>query len=363
MATGKKFTNNMENIFNIFESLLEPTIVLIVLIILLIFNAWIFRKFKSTPSDGIITKRTISFFLVLVGTLAFILALPIDKSLKGQILSFLGIIVSAGIALSSTTILGNLIAGLMNNSMNRFRNGDLINIENLQGRVIKKSAFHTEIQLEDSNFITIPNLYIASNPVKLIRNTNTVISTSVSLGYDVPRNEIEDALKKAAEETGLTDPYVYITNLGDFSVVYKIHGFLKDSSKFFSTSSQLNAMVMDKLHEKNIEIVSPTFMNQRRTDEKQFIPETGTGEKATKEESSPEDLVFDEAIKSEKIEKKKDYLKEIVKKQEQLKARLKETENDAEKEKIKSAIERNDATRQKLEKSIEQHTKKSEEEE
>ncbi len=122
----------MENIFNIFQSLLEPTIVLIILVILLIFNAWVFRKFKSTPSEGVITKRTISFLLILVGTLAFILALPIDKSLKGQILSFLGIIISAGIALSSTTVLGNLIAGIMNNSMNRFRNGDLINIENMR---------------------------------------------------------------------------------------------------------------------------------------------------------------------------------------------------------------------------------------
>ena len=362
LATGKKFTNNMENIFNILKSLFEPTVVLLILIILLFFNAWAFRKFKTTTSNGIVTKRTISFFLVLVGTLAFILVLPIDKSLKGQILSFLGIIISAGIALSSTTVLGNLIAGIMNNSMNRFRNGDLINIENLQGRVTKKSVFHTEIQLEDSNFITIPNLYIASNPVKLIRNTNTVISTSVSLGYDVPRNEIEEALKKAATETGLTDPYVYITNLGDFSVVYKIHGFLKDSSKFFSTSSLLNAMVMDKLHEKNIEIVSPTFMNQRRMDEKQFIPEKSGNETQSEEKSTPEDLVFDEAIKSEKIEKKKDYLREIEKKQEQLKARLKKTEEDAEKEKIKSAIERNQTIKEKIEKNIEDQMKKSEEE-
>lgn len=352
----------MENLFNILKSLLEPAIVLLILIVLLLFNAWIFRKIKSTSSSGNITRRSISFFLVLVGTLAFILALPIDKSLKGQILSFLGIIISAGIALSSTTVLGNLIAGIMNNSMNRFRNGDLINVENLQGRVTKKSVFHTEIQLEDSNFITIPNLYIASNPVKLIRSTNTVISTSVSLGYDVPRGKIEEALKEAALDTGLTDPYVYITNLGDFSVVYKIHGFLKDSSKFFSTSSQLNAMVMDKLHEKNIEIVSPTFMNQRRTDEKQFIPEKTVDEPQPEEKSTPEELVFDEAIKSEKIEKKKDYLKEIEKKQEQLKAQLKETEEATEKEKIKTTLEKNAATKEKIETNIEEHLKKSEEE-
>ena len=342
----------MEHIFKIFESFIEPAVVLIILIILLIVNSWIFKKIKSTTSNGNITKGAIAFFLILTGILVFILDLPIDKSLKGQILGFLGIIISAGIALSSTTVLGNLIAGIMNNSMNRFRNGDLIKIGEFHGKVIRKSIFHTEIQLEDSNFITIPNLYIANNPVKLTRKTNTVISTSVSLGYDISREKIEEALRDAANEIGLSDPYVYIISLGDFSVVYKIHGFLEDSSKYFSTSSLLNAKVMDKLHEKKIEIVSPTFMNQRRVDEKEFIPKQVIKKTDSIDEKSPEDLIFDEAIKSEKLETKKDYLKEIDKKQKDLKDKLKNLKDDKEIEKIKSIIKKNDEMKKRIENNI-----------
>lgn len=88
----------------------------------------------------------------------------------------------------------------MNNSMNRFRSGDLIKLGDLQGRVTKKSIFHTETQLEGSNFVTLPNLYISSNPVKLTRKTNTVISTSVSLGYDVPRSIIEEPLSRQGKK-------------------------------------------------------------------------------------------------------------------------------------------------------------------
>lgn len=342
----------MEHIFKIFESFIEPAVVLIILIILLIVNSWIFKKIKSTTSNGNITKGAIAFFLILTGILVFILGLPIDKSLKGQILGFLGIIISAGIALSSTTVLGNLIAGIMNNSMNRFRNGDLIKIGEFHGKVIRKSIFHTEIQLEDSNFITIPNLYIANNPVKLTRKTNTVISTSVSLGYDISREKIEEALRDAANEIGLSDPYVYITSLGDFSVVYKIHGFLEDSNKYFSTSSLLNAKVMDKLHEEKIEIVSPTFMNQRRVDEKEFIPKQVIKKPDSIDEKSPEDLIFDEAIKSEKLETKKDYLKEIDKKQKDLKDKLKNLKDDKKIEKIKSIIKKNDEMKKRIENNI-----------
>jgi len=212
--------------------------------------------------------------------------------------------------------------------------------------------------LEDSNFISIPNLYIASNPVKLTRKNNTVISCSVSLAYDISRSQIEKALKEAALATGLTDPYVYITSLGDYSVVYKIHGFLEDSSKFFSTTSLLHSKVMDKLHEEKIEIVSPTFMNQRRADDRVFVPKGKIKEVEKTNSRAPEDLIFDEAIKSEKIEIKKDYIQKIEKKQEELKEGLKNTKDEKEIEEIKSRIKKNEELKEKIAKNIEEQKNK-----
>jgi small-conductance mechanosensitive channel len=348
----------MEQLLNILKSLFEPITILVLLVFLLIINSWIFKKIKIVKSYGNVIKNTISVLVILIGILVFIFSFPIDRTLKGQIISFLAIIISAGIALSSTTVLGNLIAGIMNNSMKRFRNGDLIKIGDLQGRVTKKSIFHTEIQLEDSNFMTIPNLYIATNPVKLTRKTDTVISTSVSLGYDISRTKIEESLKEAAVSTGLTDPYVYITNLGDYSVLYKIHGFLKDSSKYFSTTSLLNANVMDVLHKKKIEIVSPTFMNQRNTNEKAFIPKEVLKNEIANDEQLPEDLVFDEAIKSEKIEKKKDQLEELNKQQELLREKKKDLKKEDEIQKNELSIKNIDKLKAKIKKSIEEDNEK-----
>lgn len=338
----------------LFKSLIESGGVLFGLILLLILNNYIFSRIKPASGKGSIVKRSIAAFLVFAGVLTFILSLPIDHALKGQILSFLGIIISAGIALSSTTVLGNLIAGFMNNSMNRFRNGDLIRIGEFQGRVIRKSAFHTEIQLEDSNFVTIPNLYMASNPVKLTRKSNTVVSTSVSLGYDISRHRIEEALKSAAIETGLKDPYVYITSLDDYSVVYKIHGFLADSSKFFTTTSMLLGNVMDTLHEHDIEIVSPSFMNQRQVHDKTFIPVKKAEEAEPIIGTSPEDLIFDEAFKSEEVENKKEMLVKIEKKQAYYKAKLKETSDEKALSDIKSVQLRLEELKRKIEKQIEE---------
>lgn len=342
----------MEQLINLLRSFIEPSGIVLVLVLLLLFNSWLFKKIKSVKLYGNIIKNSIATLVILSGIIAFILSIPIDKTLKGQILSFLAIVVSAGIALSSTTVLGNLIAGIMNNSMSRFRNGDMIKIGDFQGRVTKTSIFHIEIQLEDSNFITIPNLYIATNPVKLTRKTDTVISTSVSLGYDIPRTIIEESLKEAAISTGLSDPYVYITNLGDYSVSYKIHGFLEDSNKYFSTNSLLNANVMDVLHKNKIEIVSPTFMNQRNANEKVFIPKDIVKNVIPNNEQLPEDLIFDEAIKSEKIETKKDQLKELSKQKELLNEKRKDLKNEDEIQKIESSIKNIDELKTKVKKSI-----------
>ncbi len=241
--------------------------------------------------------------------------------------------------------------------MKRFRNGDLIRLGDLQGRVVRKNVFHTEIQIEDSNFVTIPNLYIASNPVKLTRKTNTVVSTTVSLGYDISRHKIEEALKEAASGANLKDPYVYIMELGDYSVAYKIHGFLEDSSMFFSTVSLLNGKVMDVLHEKGIEIVSPSFMNQRRVDKTTFIPKKQVKKEPEKPDKSPEELIFDEAIEAEEIEKKKDYLTKLENKKEELKEKLKDAKNDKETEQLKSSIERIEKLMEKIENIIEEQKK------
>lgn len=348
----------MEPLINLLKSFIGPSGILLTLTILLLINSWIFKKLKSDKLSSNIIKNSIVTFVVLIGIIAFILSLSIDKALKGQILSFLAIVVSAGIALSSTTVLGNLIAGIMNNSMNRFKNGDLIKIGEFQGRVTKTSIFHIEIQLEDSNFITIPNLYIATNPVKLTRKTGTVISTSVSLGYDIPRTIVEESLKKAAILTGLSDPYVYITNLGDYSVLYKIHGFLEDSNKYFSTNSLLNANVMDVLHNKKIEIVSPTFMNQRNSNEKTFIPMDSSKNKTLGNKQIPEDLIFDEAIKSENIETNKDQLKELSIQKEFLNEKRKDLKNEDEIQKIELSIEKIDELKSKIKKSIEDQNEK-----
>jgi small-conductance mechanosensitive channel len=348
----------MEDPVNMLESVTQISIVIVLFALVYVGTSWIFKRLKSDKESVNIVRNSILSLVVLIGLIVFILSLPIDKNLKGQIISFLGIIISAAIALSSTTLLGNFIAGIMNNTIDRFKHGDLIHVEEFKGRVTKKRVFHIEIQLEDSNFVTIPNLFIASNPVKITRKSNTVISTSVSLGYDVSRSLVEKCLKEAALKAGLTEPFVYIMALGDFSVTYKVHGFLDDSDKYYSSSSLLNGKVMDALHENRVEIVSPTFMNQRRIERQIFIPKGRIKEETIEKQVNPEELIFDKAFKSEDIENRRKYLKEIELKKKELNEVLKKLIDEKEKENMKLRLLRLEEIKQRIENYIKEENNK-----
>ena len=219
--------------------------------------------------------------------------------------------------------------------------------------------FRTEIQTEDRNLTSLPNLYIATNPLKIIRESGTIISTTVSLGYDLDRSIIESALLEAAKESELSDPFVYITNLGDFSVTYKISGLLTEVKKYFTVTSKLNAKVLDHLHSANIEIVSPGFMNQRQVNEIKFIPKITKESKPVWDEKLPEELVFDKAIQADKIEDKMASSEKIDKEIEQLELILKDTKD---KDQIKNQIKTLKEIKEKLNTHINDAKKKLDEE-
>ncbi len=316
----------MQQIFDSLKSLSGTAIaVVLVALVFLIAQRLLISKITAN-SKFVPLRRAILFTLGFVGALFILMVLPIGNELRGQIFSFLGIILSAGVALSSTTLLGNALAAVMMRFVNHFQVGDFVETDDSFGRVTNRGIFHTEVQTAHRDLKTIPNLYLATKPVTVIRSSGTIVSGTVSLGYDVPRTRIEKSLLAAAERVGLKDPFVFVMELGDFSVTYKVHGLLEDISVLLSTRSKLYKAMLDQLHKDNIEIVSPTFMNQKKTDGQVFIP-LGTAI-AEVEEEKVEAIIFDKAEMAKDLENKQMKLGEIDVKIKELEAACKKDTHD-----------------------------------
>lgn len=295
--------------------------------------------------------RQIFFAAIIVLCVVFtILAFPISTATRGQIFNLLGIAFTAVIALSSTSFVGNLMSALMLKVVGSIRPGDFLRVEGYFGRVSEQGLLHTEIQTEERTLTTIPNMYLITHPHTVVRSKGTILSAEVSLGYDVSRHKIEKALLEAAEKTGLKDPYVQVLNLGDFSVNYRVAGFLEKIKFLITMRSELHAHVLDSLHEHKIEIVSPTFMNQRRVESEQvFIPKKERLTQPVKTTANmPEEMIFDKAEEAESKESVKELLDKITTERKELAALIKTDCSDEEKEKAESRIASLDKREQKL---------------
>ncbi len=262
-------------------------------------------------------RQLLMLILAAVALFLVILAFPMSDATRSQVLSLLGIVLTGIIAISSTNFVANIMAGLMLRVVNSFRPGDFIHVKEKFGRVTERGLIHTEIQTEDRDLTTFPNLYLITNPVTVVRSSGTIVSATLSLGYDVSHRRVEELLKEAAGEVDLAEPFVQVKKLGDFSVTYRIAGFLTDVKRLLTVRSELRKKVMDVLHENGIEIVSPSFMNQRPLpDGKKFIPiepEIRKAGEADKEED-PEAIIFDKAEQAEILEHLQEEAKQVKQK-------------------------------------------------
>jgi len=287
-----------------------------VLVLLLAFTHWIaIGRNKQLGNEVLFPRQIILMVLTIIMIVVDILMLPISESTRSNLLGLMGLLASAIIAFSSSTIVANLMAGLLIRVTKPFKIGDYIQVGEHFGRVSERGVFDTEIQSDNRELIAIPNTFLIRNSVTTTLSSGAIISINLSLGYDLSHSIVEKLLLKAAKDNGLDEPFVHVVELGDFSVTYRVSGFLTDTKKLLTSRSNLYRNVLDILHHENIEIMSPNYMAQRPVDAKaKVIPPISRNNRTKKNTQKPvsvnaEDIVFDKAEKAEQYENDKKQLK------------------------------------------------------
>ena len=176
--------------------------------------------------------------------------LPGSKSGVFQGISvFVGLIVSLG----SSTVIGNIIAGLVITYM------------------IEKTPLVTRIRTPKNEVVTIPNSFIMSshtvNFSQSARDYGLIIHSEVSIGYDIPWRKTHQLLIEAALNTpGVVDdprPFVLETSLQDYYPVYQVNAYIKDANQLAQVYSDLHQNIQDRFNEEGIEIMSPHYIATR----------------------------------------------------------------------------------------------------
>lgn len=190
---------------------------------------------------------------------------------------FVGLIVSLG----SSTVIGNIIAGMVITYMRAFKLGDRIKLNDITGNVIEKTPLVTRVKTPKNELVTIPNSFVMSshtiNYSESARDLGLIIHTEVSIGYDVPWRKVHQLLINAAKSTeGISaepEPFVLETSLSDFYPVYQINAYIKEADKLQKIYSALYQNIQDKFAEADVEIMSPHYIATRDGNES-TIPKT-----------------------------------------------------------------------------------------
>ena len=220
-------------------------------------------------------KPTFNIISAILFVFMFIMIFPYlpnsDSDIFKGVSVFMGLIISLG----STSVIGNLIAGLVITYMRPFKIGDRVKMDEYVGNIIEKTALVTRIKTAKNEIITIPNSTVMSskttNYTLSAHDYGLILYTTVTIGYDVPWQQVHDLLLKVAYKTEHLSrkqkPFIMQNGLSEFHVEYQLNVYTKEANRMNDIYSDLRKNIQDIFKEAGIELISPHYRVNRNINE------------------------------------------------------------------------------------------------
>ncbi len=176
---------------------------------------------------------------------------------------FFGFLFSMG----SSSVVANIMAGIVLTYTRAFKNGDRVKIADTVGDVIERTLLVTRIKTIKNVDITVPNGMVLSSHIinysSSAGETGLILHTTVTIGYGVPWPKVHETLIDAALATEhILDnpkPFVFQTSLDDFYVSYEINAYTDVPRQMAEIYSDLHKNIQDQCNQTGIEIMSPHY--------------------------------------------------------------------------------------------------------
>lgn len=178
-----------------------------------------------TPNNVHVLQRLVTYIAYVV---VILIALPF-AGIPITIFAVLGGAVAIGIGFGAQNLLNNLISGLILLIEKPIRIGDIVELENEQGRVEDVGNRCVRIRRFDGIHVLVPNSYFLEQRVvnwTLISNDIRGIVT-VGVAYGSPTRKVRELMLNAADEQGdihrQPAPEVFFEDFGDNSLVFSLY--------------------------------------------------------------------------------------------------------------------------------------------
>lgn len=239
-----------------------------------IFNEIQNGKIKITGFEPQSARITRSIMIFIMNVLMLILIFPklpgYDSLAFNGIAAFVGLLITIG----GSSVIANYMAGIVISFMNPCRKGDIIQVADIIGEVIEFSMFAIKVKTTKMVVVSIPNTKVLSGHLINYNggpdNFTTILHTTVSIGYDISFEKVNELLIAAAKATKHIDlsppPFVMQKKLDDFYVVYELNAYTSYVNQMFGIYSEMHKNILIQFDKEGIEILSPHYEDRPNKD-------------------------------------------------------------------------------------------------
>lgn len=179
-----------------------------------------------------------------------------------------GLLVIAGgtvMGFASMSTLGNAIAGLILMISKPFGIGDRLFFNDQFADVEAIDLIYTRMRTTDNILVSVPNQELIQSEIDNYGKERTVRRQhSITVGYDTTASQVEKALLESANKIeGVLkepEPYVWVTDLKEYSVEYTLLAFVNEVRRIQEIDSQLRRTILETCGENDIDLTTPTLI-------------------------------------------------------------------------------------------------------
>ena len=237
-----------------------------ILLVGLVISGWVSRRIRGIGGRNRHLDITLFNFLGNIARYAILgfTALIILNTFGVRTTSLVAVIGAAGLAigLALQGTLSNVAAGVMIVFFRPFKVGDFVVIDGQMGTVKDITLNFTELSDLSNVQIIIPNANVWGNTITNYsaypeRRVEWVFGVSYGANLAQAEKVILDTITADPRAKAEPEPFIQVTNLGDFSVDFTVRVWC-DSGDFWGFKTDMTRKVKEALDSGEIEIPFPT---------------------------------------------------------------------------------------------------------
>jgi small-conductance mechanosensitive channel len=215
-------------------------------------------------------QPTFNILRILLYAFTIIFIYPLLPNSESDIFKGVSVFVGILFSLGSSSVIGNLVAGIVVTYMRPFKLGDRIKIGDVVGFVVEKSATVTRLRTHKNEYITFPNSTILTSSITNYNfsadnedDHGLILHVDITFGYSTRWQTVHSILIESALRTKYVEhnpmPFVLQTKLDDFYAHYELNIYTKVIEKVPAVYSELYKNIQNSFYDAGLDMTVSHF--------------------------------------------------------------------------------------------------------